>query len=219
MKYHIVIARYNENIDWIKYIDTNLFDIFIYNKGNNININNIHYKIINLDNTGRESHTYLYHIINNFDNLPEKIIFTQAHPFDHVINTFIDEINNFNNCSVNFFYFSKNILNIQYDKNENKFIEFGNLNGDNWQNYHELNSPISTTMKKMFENFEEQQLILIFGTGAIYGVNKELIIKNKKDFYVNCIDILNSSSNLKNPDEGHSFERLWYYIFNIQIPK
>jgi len=218
MKYHIVIARYNENIDWIKCIDTNLFEIFIYNKGNQID-NIFNCNIIKLNNTGRESHTYLYHIINNFDNLPEKIIFTQAHPFDHVRNTFIDEINDFNKCSVNFFYFSKDILNIQYDKNENKFLEFGNLNGNNWKNYHELNSPIQTTMKKMFENFEVQKLSLIFGTGAIYGVNKELITQNKKEFYVNCINILNNSANLINPDEGHSFERLWYYIFNIQIPK
>ena len=216
MKYHIVIARYNENIDWIKYIDTNLFDIFIYNKGNDININNnLNYKIIKLDNTGRESHTYLYHIINNYDNLPDKIIFTQAHPFDHVKNTFINEINNFNNCHFNFFYFSKNILNIKYDINANKFIEYGTLNGNEWKNYHNLDSPISKTMKKLFENYEDQKVNITFGTGAIYGINKELIIKNRKDFYIKCIDVLNNSSDLKNPDEGHSFERLWYYIFNI----
>jgi len=70
-------------------------------------------------------------------------------------------------------------------------------------------------MKKLFENFKDQELNIIFGTGAIYGVNKELIIKNEKDFYIKCIDVLNSSLNLKNPDEGHSFERLWYHIFNI----
>ena len=47
MKYHIVIARYNENINWLKYINTNLYDIFIYNKGNdNIIIVNINFKII-----------------------------------------------------------------------------------------------------------------------------------------------------------------------------
>jgi hypothetical protein len=132
MKYHIVIARYNENIDWLKSINTNLYDIFIYNKGNdNISIDNSNCKIIKLDNTGRESHTYLYHIINNFDNLPEKIVFTQAHPFDHVRKTFINEINNFNSCSFNFFYFSRNILKIQYDEHKNKFLEHGVLNGNN----------------------------------------------------------------------------------------
>ena len=27
--------------------------------------------IINLDNVGRESHTYLYHVINNYNNLSD----------------------------------------------------------------------------------------------------------------------------------------------------
>jgi hypothetical protein len=106
-------------------------------------------------------------------------------------------------------------LKIQYDINENKFMEFGNLNDNKWKNFHNIDSPIATTMKKLFNNFEEKNLNLIFGTGAIYGVNKKLIIKNNKDFYIKCVDVLNTSSNLKNPDEGHSFERLWCYIFNI----
>jgi len=213
MKYHFVIARYNENIDWINYIDSNLYDIYIYNKGNKLP-NILNCIIIELENTGRESHTYLYHINNNYDNLPEKIIFTQANPFDHVNNNFINQVNNFTTYNDKFFYFSKDILNIEYDKNTNKFCENGILNGKEWKNYHKLNCPLSETMKKLFKDFKEENLKLIFGTGAIYGVNKELILNNDKIFYTSCIDILNNSSNLVNPDEGHSFERLWFYIFN-----
>jgi hypothetical protein len=111
MKYHIVIARYRENIDWINYIDTNLYDVFIYNKGTKLH-NILNCNIIELENKGRETHTYLYHIINNYENLPEKIIFTQANPFDHVNTNFINQVNNFNICNDKFFYFSKDILNI-----------------------------------------------------------------------------------------------------------
>jgi hypothetical protein len=213
MKYHIVIARYNENIEWIKYIDTNLFDIFVYNKGSEF-ITSVKCKIINLNNTGRESHTYLYHIINNYYNLPNKIIFTQGHPFDHVRNTFFYEINNLNDCNIDFFYFSNNILSIKYDKNSNKFLEYGILNGKEWINYHQIDSPIAKTMKKLYDNFNVEDLNIVFGTGAIYSVNKNLIEKNEKSFYLRCIDILNNSYNLINPDEGHIFERLWYHIFN-----
>jgi hypothetical protein len=71
-------------------------------------------------------------------------------------------------------------------------------------------------MKKLFKDFKEEHLKIVFGTGAIYGVNKELILRNDKGFYTSCIDILNNSSNLINPDEGHVFERLWFYIFNYQ---
>lgn len=215
MKYHIVIARYRENIDWINYIDTNLYDVFIYNKGTKLP-NILNCNIIELENKGRETHTYLYHIINNYENLPEKIIFTQANTSDHVNTNFINQVNNFNICNDKFFYFSKDILNIQYDSNKNKFFENGILNNKKWENYHELNSPISKVMKKLFKDFKEEHLKIVFGTGAIYGVNKELILRNDKGFYTSCIDILNNSSNLINPDEGHVFERLWFYIFNYQ---
>ena len=47
MKNQIVIARYNENIEWIKNINTDIFDIFIYNKGNTLNVD-LNCKIINL---------------------------------------------------------------------------------------------------------------------------------------------------------------------------
>jgi hypothetical protein len=30
MKNHLIIARYNEDIEWVKYIDDNLYDIYIY---------------------------------------------------------------------------------------------------------------------------------------------------------------------------------------------
>ena len=40
MKNHLIIARYNEDIEWVKYIDNNLYDIYIYNKGNKIQMNN-----------------------------------------------------------------------------------------------------------------------------------------------------------------------------------
>ena len=87
------------------------------------------------------------------------------------------------------------------------------LNNREWKNYHDINSPIKKTMKTLFHDYKDENVKLFFGTGAIFGVDKLLILRNNIDFYKNCINILNNSSNLVNPDEGHSFERLWYYIF------
>ena len=62
--YKVVIARYNENIDWINnYCDKHKF-IIINNGENNINFDNI----INRENTGRDPGCYLYYIINNYHN-------------------------------------------------------------------------------------------------------------------------------------------------------
>jgi len=79
----IVIARYNEDLSWLKKIPKSI-KITIYNKGlDNIEISDIKYNIIKLPNIGRESHTYLYHIINNYDNLAHKTIFCQGDSIFH----------------------------------------------------------------------------------------------------------------------------------------
>ncbi len=77
MKIELVVARYNEDLSWLKKINKNI-KITIYNKGDPINFKNI-----KLPNVGRESHTYLTHILNNYDNLADITIFTQADPFLH----------------------------------------------------------------------------------------------------------------------------------------
>jgi hypothetical protein len=76
MDTELVVARYNEDLIWLSKVNNK--KITIYNKGNNINYNNI-----KLPNIGRESHTYLTHIIKNYDNLADITIFTQGDPFFH----------------------------------------------------------------------------------------------------------------------------------------
>lgn len=86
----IVVARYNENLDWLKDIKKSKdIKITVYNKGND----DITVPFIPLPNIGRESHTYLYHIINNYENLADQTIFCQGDSIFHSPG-FIDLINN-----------------------------------------------------------------------------------------------------------------------------
>ena len=66
----IVVARYNEDISWTKKYQPN---IIIYNKGDD-HIDSS----IPLPNVGRESHTYLYHIISNYNQLADRTVFVQG---------------------------------------------------------------------------------------------------------------------------------------------
>ena len=80
MKTEIVVARYNENLDWLKKIKKSKdLKITVYNKGKD----DIDVPFIQLPNIGRESHTYLYHIINNYDNLADQTIFCQGDSIFH----------------------------------------------------------------------------------------------------------------------------------------
>ena len=75
MDKRLIIARYNENLEWLKkYKD---FKITVYNKGESLSDNKF-FNIINLENKGRESHTWLYHIVNNYYHLNEINIFLQG---------------------------------------------------------------------------------------------------------------------------------------------
>ena len=75
MKTEIIIARYNEDISW----SNRFHDLrVIYNKGNS----RITQDDIFLENMGRETDTFLRHIIRNYDSLADVSIFLQGCPHE-----------------------------------------------------------------------------------------------------------------------------------------
>jgi len=78
----IVVARYNEDISRFSPYNNNLM---VYNKGND-DINNVinHQYVKKVPNLGREAGTYCNFILDNYDNLPNYMIFTQGNPTDHI---------------------------------------------------------------------------------------------------------------------------------------
>ena len=73
-KPHLVISRYNEDISWVDDTILENFNVFVYNKGSNLgHIHLNRFNIIEIENTGRESHTYLHHIIEKYEFILKKI--------------------------------------------------------------------------------------------------------------------------------------------------
>lgn len=210
-KPHLVIARYNEDISWIDDRILESFEVFVYNKGSNLKFQYLNLiNVIEIKNVGREAHTYLHHIIENYNSLPEKIIFTQAHPDDHVFPDFKSECLDFSNSEDRFKYFSKNILEMEILKDGVE--EKGNLNGSFWRNKHSLDSCCVTIPKSIVSGIENKKWI--FGTGAIFGTSRKDILENTKEFYTRCLNILTESKDPVTSPEAHAFERSWYLIFN-----
>ena len=81
----IVIARYKEDLSWIVRIPDG-FEIFVYNKGDAIVdpaiIAKAHH-IIDRPNLGRESETYLHHMLAHRRADDAYTVFTQGDPFEH----------------------------------------------------------------------------------------------------------------------------------------
>jgi hypothetical protein len=232
---HLIISRFNENLNWIDYIPKNLnIKIIIYNKG----LNDIKYKNIKLPNIGRESHTYLYHIIKNYNNLADINIFTQGDPFFHNPNFIYDlyKINTFEltqplSYGYNYIMPPSEIKQTFFEKhNTNFYIDYVD---DNFQpNYmyyynHTLKSLIDNIKKKLnIENVLEYYIkkfnilnikskyLLPVSYAALFSINKKIIKKRNIHFYENILKILIETTEF---DLGHIIERLWLSIFYYNI--
>jgi hypothetical protein len=82
----VVIARYQEPLDWRAGLTARGFKSTVYDKSGVPWDDHV-----DLPNVGREAHAYATHIALNYDRLPELTVFTQANPFDHVPD-FLDAI-------------------------------------------------------------------------------------------------------------------------------
>ena len=208
MKTSIIIARYKEDINWITEIHS-LFDtIYIYNKSDedkNEILKNIEQVIIKkivyeqLQNVGREGHTYLHHILKHRETLEDKLIFTQAEPFDHLVKRQYVEPKFFFNKCVNYLHTNK---------------DFEGFGGKHYIWYVGLGGKRNDILKDMHGKLFKNQFVeeYKFNNGGIFGVTKDAIINRSEQFYK---EIYNTPmSTHVNPHEGFVLERLWVLIFN-----
>jgi len=187
MNFTIVIARYNENIEWTKQFP----NVIIYNKGEKLKDT---FNEILLNNVGREGHTYYKYICDNYDNLDDYTIFLQGNPFDHSPNI-ISNLNKFINnkeLNIDFEFLSEYILNC-------------NLRG--CPHHHGL--PLIDIYEKLF-NVRKTDMDFHFGAGAQFIVSKKAILNRPKEYYLNIVEILQNDIN---PIEGYVIERLHQFIF------
>jgi hypothetical protein len=237
-KINIVGSRYNENIDWlIPYNDIAI----VINKGNRIlpNFSNI----IHTNNIGREGHSYLYYIINRYETLPKRVIFTQGSPFDHN-ETLLYAIDNYD------LLLPIQPLGLQYLKSKNipptEIVESVKITTDFGLEYLvlEANGDLLTSFKdyganlfvsnyakeygkqydsslNLINNFfinseliDEPQIDrVLFSYSALFSVTREIIMNRPLSFYVNLIDHLTDKSS-QGGVNGYILEKIWLHIFS-----
>jgi len=74
----VVVAHYHENLSWIdQFSCPKTVQFTIYTKGSPKKLSRSA-KMLTLPNVGRESHTYLHHIVQNYDTLAPWTVFTQG---------------------------------------------------------------------------------------------------------------------------------------------
>lgn len=241
----IIISRYNENIDWVNNITKNkmIEEIIIFNKGeDNICITNEKIKIIKMKNTGREGGTYLDYIIDNYDKMPENIIFTQANPFEHNKH-FLDFLND----DAIPLYIDKNILSLtthynnmippnhfvtcnnSYNINNLKLIKYFVRDYDlqiighssfNDKGINKLYGLFKRRYKSYhifktickFIDIEVPEKYIPIALCGCFFVKSKQILRHPIEVYIKLRDFLYNTNEQGGP-EGYILERLWYYLF------
>ena len=210
----IIISRYNETLDWTLEYPFNLFKYVVYNKGSNQNFvkNNVN-KIIDLPNVGRCDHTYLYHIVTNFNNLAEITVF------------FPGSIGSMEHKKTNSIKILKNILKYKtaiflgsYTPSvKNTFNSFI-LN--NWTCTDPANSALNPEDKlcpaiirpfgKWFKYHFGDIKVNYYCMQGVFSIHKFDIIKHPISRYEKLLAAVERHSN---PEVGHYIERAWGAIF------
>jgi hypothetical protein len=210
----LVIARYNENLKWLNDKPYNKYRNIIYNKSDNTNFNTNSKteKIVKLENVGRCDHTYLYHIIQNYDNLADITVFlTGSINLRHKNRKATRLLNEIERHKQNVFLGNK-YNNVQKDLYNFRLNYYGSSEANN----HILNSetklelaPIRPFGKWYKDKFNGIHIEYVSYAG-IFSVDKKEILQHPKSYYENLIKELEKTSN---PEVGHYFERSWNAIF------
>lgn len=211
----LVVSRYNEDLHWLEESPFNEFQYIVYNKGDNDNFCKTNVtSIINLPNVGKCDHTYLYHIVKNFDNLNDILVFLPG-SLDMLYKKakaieILNRIKNNNyqnavfigdysrNILKEFYTFTLDTYSLSYSKNFEK---------NNSSVVYPANiRPFGNWYLHNFGNI----LINYYTFWGIFSVHKKDILQHSKYRYEKLLDQLEFNSN---PEVGHFIERSWGAIF------
>ena len=212
----IVVSRYNEELNWLNDEPFSKYPVICYNKGVNENykIKNMK-KSVKLANVGRESHTYLYHIIQNYDNLADITIFLPGSADSKEYNKQLRAILLARECeNAN----TSVIIGVKHKSVKKELYNFAmNTYKSTTPENRKINSETILDLcktrpyGKWFEQkFPEVDIEYIPYSGII-AISKQHILQHPKSYYERLMDELSYSSN---PEVGHYFERSWVAVFH-----
>lgn len=238
---HVVVSKFMEDTSWITQLRGDVFKtITVYDKsGSSTNKHeDKRVSVVPLENVGRETDTYLNYIYDNYYDLPEHIVFTQADPFPHSPD-FLNIMNNelpkligsekFVPLTIRYIptrppddvirkYTKENSFYCMYTTQcqNNKNIEWDefefnpiNENYKNVNNLKYLDNPFYHFAQEAgLHDFPSNATTLKFFYSAIFYVHSDLIKRHPREHYKKWIEL-----NKKDLSYGYMFEKMWYYIF------
>jgi hypothetical protein len=218
----IVVAKYNENTDYLNKEPFIKYSQIVYDKG-------CKYKDITiyapdtqrrwtyLENEGRESHTYLYHIIKNYDNLADVTIFLPGSCLSELKKWQTNKTIQLVEESRKSVFVSSELVGDVKDHAYNwciddydGIVKENHIDGRNSIKKNKITIADIRPFGKWFEyEFGDLHTHILCYRG-IFALSREHIRQHSKKYYKDLIKYLSGSPN---PEYGHYFERAWLAIF------
>ncbi|WP_419786192.1 DUF3431 domain-containing protein [Pseudodesulfovibrio sp.] len=204
----VIIARYREDVSWATSLG---YDCVVYDKGGESLPG-----AVPLENIGRESHTYLSHIVRHYDALAKVNVFVQGNPFDHLdrdgngspsmLQLKIADVADGRVPFRGFAWFRLecDVLgrphDLRLEENKGRWTGWGR------------DIPVGEVFTKLFGVTPPARIVARAPAG-LFAVTGERIRTRPKAFYEYALSLLE-----QDPDDafntGHAMERLWQYVFN-----
>lgn len=204
----VVVAKYKEDIAWVEKLG---FPATIYDKsGDKPGVHGEHA----LPNNGRESHTYLHHILERYPDFEDYTVFLQGDPFKHLAEGA-----------------DAGYLRDLITQKVRKGVQFSGLawyrlSCDRLGRPHHMRDadkkgrwkgwgkdiPVGEVFEKLFP-VPAPEKFMASAPAGLFLVSRERILTRPLSFYEGAMDLVLDDPEDEN-NTGHALERLWQVIFN-----
>ena len=199
-EYEFVISQYKENLDWLAPVANHCH---IYHKAGEVIPHFEYRQWEKLPNVGREGHTYLHHIINNYDYLADITVFLQGS-----LSTELWFGRAFKNIGEYVSLAHKNRFSCS--SLEEKYSNWGKIK-EVESEHHKAKDTFGKYWQDVF-GYPHPKTIDVCYAGC-FSVTRGLIQQHPIQFYKKLLSTVDFSSD---PVEGHYLERLWNSIFTLK---
>ena len=199
-----VVARWREDASWVAHLG---LDALVYDKSGQPGS-------LALPNIGRETHTYLTHIVSNYDRLADFTVFLQADPFRHMgegadVNALRERIAQNVRLGVRFTGFAW--YKLKCDRLGRPHAMNGPEGKGRWKGWGK-DIPVGEVYAALFAG-DVPESFLATAPAGLFFVSRERILARPRDFYAFALSLVEADPEDER-NTGHAFERLWHVIFN-----
>jgi hypothetical protein len=210
----LVIARYKEDLNWLSnYKNKSFRRVIIYNKGPDMACPSLRgCEIIKLQNVGMCDHTYLYHIVHEYNNLADFTIFLPGSadlPHKEARQREIIDLA-FKGMPAIYGYNVGDMRDHSRDMILDKWEVTDPDNkeaGENYSLHPASHRPFGAWVDHYLKDHPRCPYITY--NGGLFSLTKEMIKKHKVPFYMRFLSQLNH----KHTEAAHYMERIWGALY------